>query len=175
MIIKTERLTIRRIVSSDWQSVKCIWEDFNASPFAQYDKPHCTDDDDVRARIARWAEANEDSRNEHMFFAVCLDGAIIGYIALNQRTHGYELGYCFHSAYHGKGYAGESHRAVFDYLASFGITHFCAGTALDNTPSVSLLKSLGFVQTATEKVSFCKDVSGSDIVFDGGVFELKTN
>ena len=39
-------------------------------------------------------------------------------------------------------------------------------------PSAALLKSLGFELIETEKVSFYKDDSGNDIVFDGGVFEL---
>ena len=46
------------------------------------------------------------------------------------------------------------------------------GTALNNTPSVALLKSLGFELIETEKVSFYKDADGNDVVFDGGVFEL---
>ena len=49
--------------------------------FSQYDKPHITDDADVQPRIAKWAAAN--SGTEHMFFAVCLDDAVIGYIAFN--------------------------------------------------------------------------------------------
>ena len=48
-----------------------------------------------------------------------------------------------------------------------------AGTALKNISSVKLLKSLGFIQVGTEKVSFHKDENGKDIVFDGGIFELK--
>ncbi len=47
-----------------------------------------------------------------------------------------------------------------------------AGTAINNIPSVSLLKSLGFAQVGTEKVSFYKDSKGNDMVFDGGVFKL---
>ena len=49
-----------------------------------------------------------------------------------------------------------------------------AGTAINNKPSVSLLKALGFKQVGTEKVSFYKDSEGNDIVFDGGIFELTT-
>ena len=48
-----------------------------------------------------------------------------------------------------------------------------AGTAIKNISSVKLLKSLGFTQIGTEKVSFHKDENGKDIVFDGGIFELK--
>ena len=109
-----------------------------------------------------------------MFFAICLRDTVIGYIAFNMRAEGYEIGYCFHSAYHGKGYAKESHLALFDYLRSLKIRKFIAGTAINNTPSVSLLKSLGFELIGTEEVSFYKDAQGNDIVFEGGIFELKT-
>ena len=170
MILKTERLIIRHIVADDWKSIKDIWVDFNSSALSQYDKPHITDDEDVRARIGKWASAN--SGTEHMFFAICLGHTIIGYSAFNIRENGHEIGYCFHSAYHSKGYAKESHLALFDYIRKLGISRLTAGTALNNKPSVSLLKSLGFELIETEKVSFYKDVDGNDIVFDGGVFEL---
>lgn len=170
MHIETKRLTIRHIVADDWKSIKEIWVDFNASTLSQYDRPHNTDDADVQQRIARWAAAN--SGIEHMFFAVCLGDTVIGYSAFNIRDDGYEIGYCFHSAYHGKGYANESHLALFDYLRGLGIKRLTAGTALKNTPSVLLLKSLGFELIETEQVSFYKDADGNDIVFDGGVFEL---
>ena len=170
MFLKTDRLTIRHIVPEDWKSIKEIWVDFNSSALSQYDMPHSTDDEEVQQRIARWAGAN--SGTEHMFFAICLDDTVIGYTAFNIREDGYEIGYCFHSAYHGKGYATESHLAIFDYLRTFGITKFTAGTALNNIPSVSLLKGLGFELKETEDVSFYKDSQGNDIVFQGGIFVL---
>lgn len=169
-VIKTERLTIRRIVADDWKSIRDIWVDFNTSTFSQYDIPHITDDEDVRTRIAKWAAAN--NGNEHMFFAICLGDTVIGYSAFNIRENGYEIGYCFHSAYHGKGYAKESHKALIDHMRELGIKRLTAGTAINNKPSVLLLKSLGFELIETEKVSFYKDADGNDIVFDGGIFEL---
>ena len=169
MLLKTDRLTIRHIVAEDWKSVRDLWVDFNSSAYAKYDTPHMTEDADVQARIAKWAAAN--SGTEHMFFAVCLEERLIGYAAFNIRENGYEIGYCFHSAYHGKGYAKESHLALFEYLRTLGITKFSAGTALHNTPSVKLLTSLGFRLVEQEKVSFYKDAMGNDIVFDGGIFE----
>ena len=169
MLLKTERLTIRHIVSDDWKNIRDIWVDFNSSEYAQYDTPHITEDANVQARIAKWAAAN--SGTEHMFFAICLREIMIGYIAFNIRENGHEIGYCFHSAYHGKGYAKESHQALFDYLRTMGITKFSAGTALNNTPSVKLLTSLGFKLVEQEKVSFYKDADGNDIVFDGGIFK----
>ncbi len=168
--ITTERLTIRRITADDWKSIKGIWMDFNTSELSQYDVPHITDDEDVCARIAKWA--NTDKCTDHMFFAICLGDTVIGYSAFNIRENGHELGYCFHSAYHGKGYAKESHTALIKHMRDFGINRLTAGTALNNAPSVALLKSLGFELINTEKVSFHKDSNGNDIYFDGGIFEL---
>ena len=172
MLLQTNRLTIRRVVEADWVPIKEIWVDFNASDFSQYDMPHNTDDDDVRKRISKWASVSDST--EHMFFAICLGDTVIGYSAFNIHGDGHEVGYCFHSAYHGKGYAKESHVALLDYLSSLGMTKFTAGTAINNVPSVSLLKSLGFKLVGTEKVSFYKDAHGNNIVFDGGIFELTT-
>ena len=171
MLLKTERLTIRHVVADDWKGIRYIWIDFNASEYAQYDTPHITEDANVQARIAKWASANNGT--EHMFFAICLDETVIGYIAFNIRENGYEIGYCFHSAYHGKGYARESMLALFEYLRTLGITKFSAGTGLNNMPSVKLLTSLGFKLVEQEKVSFYKDAEGNDIVFDGGIFEME--
>ena len=71
-----------------------------------------------------------------------------------------------------KGYAKESLAALIEYLTTIGIKKLTAGTAINNTPSVSLLKSLGFELIETEKVSFYKDEHGNDIFFEGGIFEL---
>lgn len=40
--------------------------------FSQYDKPHATDDEDVRERVAKWAGAN--GGTEHMFLRSVLAG-----------------------------------------------------------------------------------------------------
>lgn len=60
------------------------------------------------------------SGTEHMFFAICLGDTVIGYSAFNIRENGHEIGYCFHSAYHGKGYTKESHLALIDYIRELG-------------------------------------------------------
>lgn len=169
MVLETERLLIRPITEDDWPSVKAIREDFHQSTYAQYDRPMDTEKTAVRERISRWAKANRGT--EHMFFAVCLQSVLIGYIAFNRREDGYEIGYCFHSAYHGKGYAGESIQALISYLHSLGVRKISAGTAINNLPSVRLLQSLGFKQTGEEKVSFYKDADENGIFFDGGIFE----
>lgn len=171
MEIRTERLTLRRIAESDWPAVKAIWDSFRPSPYAQYDKPHPTDEAEIRARIARWASFADSA--EHMFFGVCLDERVIGYIVCHDRGGGaYECGYCFDAAFHGRGYASEGFRALIGRLRNLGIKKLTAGTALNNAPSVRLLKKLGFELVGTEQVSFYRDSAGNDIAFEGGLFEL---
>ncbi len=167
--IQTKRLTVRHIVKDDWRGIQKIWVDINTSEYARYDIPHNTDSTDVKVRIERWAKACEGK--EHIFFAVCLENTVIGYVSFNIIQDGYEIGYCFHSMYHRKGYAQESLTALMSYIKSIGAKKLTAGTALDNMPSVKLLTSLDFKLAEVEKVSFYKDESGTDIVFDGGIFE----
>ena len=170
-MLTTDRLTIRPIEAEDWPAVREIWAALAPLPMAQYDKPHDITPDNVRARVARWADFTLRG-TEHLFFAVCRTDAVIGYIAFNQRETGHEIGYSFHPAYHGQGYAKEALSALLAHLRGMGLTRFSAGTALNNTPSVRLLEGLGFRLTGTEQVSFYKDADGQDIVFEGGIFEL---
>lgn len=167
-MINTPRLSIRFINEDDWQTLIDIWEDFGRSEYAQYDVPHTTDEFEVREKAAQWARISPEK--EHMFFSVCREESMIGYIDFHKTADGYECGYCFHSRYHGKGYAKESLLALMHYLFEGKALRFTAGTALDNIPSVRLLKSIGFQQIGEEQVSFYKDDDGRDIIFPGGIF-----
>ena len=172
-MIQTNSLTIRRVKTSDWKDVKEIWAKVAKTEYAQYDNPKDTSDEAVKKRIKKW-DSFSDS-NEHMFFAVCHEEKVIGYVAFNKRDTGYEIGYCFNPDYHRKGYAKESITKLINELKNKGINHFTAGTAINNIPSVKLLYSLNFKLVSTEQVSFYKDNLGNDIYFEGGNFELKFN
>ena len=168
--LRTERLFIRRVKVADKQSIRDIWAALAQTPYAQYDKPNPLDEDTVTRRVEHWASCHDS--DAHLFLSVLLGERVIGYIALHRRGNSYEIGYGFHPAFHNKGYARESIGAVLRNMKSHGTDRFEAGTALQNTPSVRLLTALGFTLTRTEKVSFCRDENGSDIYFDGGIFEL---
>ena len=105
-----------------------------------------------------------------MFYAVCLHDEMIGYVDFHKNDSGYECGYCFHSAYHGQGYAKESLKALLANLPRENSQRCIAGTALKNTPSVHLLHTLGFRKVGVERVSFYQDQHGHPIFFDGGIF-----
>lgn len=161
---------IRYIEADDWKSLIDIWADFEGSDYAKYDVPHSLDETEVRKKAAEWALVSP--QREHMFFAVCKEDVMIGYTDFHRNSEGYECGYCFHSKYHGKGYARESLQALIKWVSDGNSMRFTAGTAMNNVPSVRLLASLGFEKIGNERVSFYKDESGEDICFDGGVFAL---
>ena len=166
MQIHTDRLFIRNMTAEDWRSNQAIIQDFNQSNFHIYDMPLPEENDKVKALTGHWA-------NSGLFFSVFLANTseMIGYVCFHHDNGSYDLGYCFHSAYHGKGYAFESCTALMHYLAQTrDVTSFTASTALENTPSCHLLEHLGFTLQKTEQISFHKDSNGSDIFFHGGSF-----
>lgn len=169
-MLTTERLLLRRIEAGDWREIQAIWKDIDGSELAQYDRKKETDDRSVREHIAIWASYAES--REHQFWAVCLEGRLIGFATFHQQEDGaFELGYGFHSAWRGKGYARESIRAILQELRKQGVRKVIAGTALANLGSVRLLAALGFTQYRTETVSFYEDAAGNPIEFLGGWFE----
>ena len=164
MRLETNRLYIRCLKETDWQGIKNIFVDFNNSEYAVYDMPLPTEDEEAKLLIKRFAESN-------LFFAVFLKESddLLGYICFHKDGDSYDFGYCFHSAYHSKGYAHESTKALIEYFANeCGAIQFTAGTAIDNIPSCKLLEKLGFVCISTETVSFDNSFS-----FQGGNFVLK--
>lgn len=169
-MITTSRLTIRPIEEKDWITIKEIWDDFKKTEYVVYDNFKDTNPESLQPRIARWAE-HTIKGNEHMFFATCLNGEMIGFTSVNiVAPSEYEIGYGYTSKAQGFGYAKEALTAVLDYMKKLGAIKIHAGTAIKNVPSVALLTSLDFELTSTEQVSFFKDDAGNDIVFEGGNF-----
>lgn len=169
-MITTKRLTVRPIEEKDWIAMKEIWDDFKRTQYAIYDNYKDTNPESLQPRIARWAEFTRKG-NEHMFFATCLNGEMIGFTSMNivEPTE-YEIGYGYINKSQGQGYAKEALTAILNYMKELGATKIHAGTAINNIPSVALLTNLGFDLIGTEQISFFKDDEGKDIVFEGGNF-----
>lgn len=164
MSFNAGNLLIREIMPEDWHSLKNIAKDFRKSDYAIYDMPLPIDDEKIQALTIQFAESG-------LWFVVMLDGTIIGYICFHNNNGIFDIGFCFHSDYQGKGYAYDSCYRALDYIRSNNnVRYFTAGTALNNTPSCKLLKKLGFVLKETEILSFHKDENGNDIFFVGGNF-----
>ena len=163
MELKTLRLYIRSLREDDWDNMKSLFVDFNHSKYAAYDRPLPTEDAAAKELTKQFAASG-------LFFAVHLlsNNQMIGYVCFHKDKEKYDLGYCFHSAFHSKGYAYESTKALIDYFAQeYNVTTFTAGTAINNTPSCKLLEKLGFKCVSTEYLSF-----DESFVFESGNFIL---
>ena len=160
-MIYTRRLMIRPFEFSDWPSLQRIVLDFRASEYRWFDREIPSDDAGVQS-ASRWCASTG------LWFAVCLGGEMIGYVCFHEENGALDVGYSFLTAAHGFGYAHESISALLEMFASFGVTRFTAGTAMDNRPSVRLLERLGFSLTGTEEVCFYEGHP-----FTGGMFERK--
>lgn len=166
MTIQTEHLFIRPMILDDWLSVREIGRDFRAGPYALYDHPLPETDVALQEVVRFFAKSGA-------VYSVLLreNGTVIGYICLWPEKDMRELGYCFHSKWHGKGLAYESIHALMDHIrGSEQVSAVVCGTALCNAPSMRLIRRLGFRQISTETASFYKDTAGNDIVFASGVF-----
>ena len=162
-MIKTDRLYIRKLRVDDWKEMQNIFADFNKSEYAIYDAPLPTEDNAAKELVQKFADSN-------LFFVIYLldKNEMIGYVCFHRDADKYDLGYCFHSSYHSKGYAYEGITALMEYFSRvYKARTFTAGTAIANVPSCKLLKKLGFICTSTETVSF-----NSDFSFQGGNFVL---
>ena len=163
MDLNTDRLHIRNLCENDWMDMKRLFIDFNHSKYAAYDRQLPVEDTEVKALTKQFADSD-------LFFAIYLrnENQMIGYVCFHKEKKAYDLGYCFHSAFHSNGYAYESTRALIAYFVKeYGVKTFVAGTAIDNKPSCRLLEKLGFVCASTESVSFNDNFS-----FQGGNFVL---
>ena len=166
-MLKTDRLTIQKLRTEDWKNLKEIAVDYRKSEYALYDMPLPVEDDKIKSLCEQFSASG-------IWFTVRLADKMIGYVCFHQSGTTYDLGYCFHSDCHGKGFAFEACSALMEYIAKErNVTAFTAGTALKNTPSCKLLGKLGFVLIDTEILSFHVDENGNDITFEGGNFIMQ--
>ncbi len=155
--IDTERLTIRNFSPGDWHQLQELAVHYAATQWAQYEPPWPTSDEGVQG-MADWFSRGD----EYLAACVKATGTLIGLIAIErregpeQRIH--NLGYVFHPAYHGHGYATEGCRAAMRYLfEQLGADGILTGTHPDNTPSVRLLERLGLKEIARGEYSLSRD------------------
>ena len=145
---------------------------YQASEYARYDHQWPTGREELQG-VAAWF-AGEDSH-----LAVCLKatGKLIGYIALKPAEDegglAFNLGYIFHTGYHGRGYATEGCRAVLDRaFGPLGADRVVAGTAAANKPSCRLLRRLGMKQMGQHTGSCQGSPDGEPIAFVGLSFAI---
>ena len=170
--LETERLIIRNFKSEDWKNIAEIAMDYEQSEYAIYDHGPWPSNLEEYKGIAELFAKGDD------FVAVILkeEEKLIGWIAkgkLENKYNAYNLGYIFHTPFHGKGYATESCKAIMKYIfEDLQAEEIITGTGKLNFPSNKLLKRLGFFKIGESKQAFRKDKKGKLIEFVGVDYRL---
>lgn len=144
--LETERLQIRNFTAADWPALREVIIHYQASASAQYEPPWPTTPAELQG-ITSWFAAGDD----YLGVTLKATATLIGLLAIERRKDAEEpvhnLGYLFHPAYQGHGYALEGCRAVMRYLfAQLAAVAIHTGTHPANEASVRLLTRLGLRQ-----------------------------
>jgi RimJ/RimL family protein N-acetyltransferase len=149
--IRTERLLLRRFVIDDL-------DDFHAyhglPEVARYLYRAPRSIDRSRQMLARAAELTFDGENDELVLAVQTVGSttVIGEVVLkwaNERAQQAEVGYIFHPAAAGRGYATEAAKAMLQLgFEHYGFHRIFARLDAENTASAAVCRRLGMRQEA---------------------------
>jgi ribosomal-protein-alanine N-acetyltransferase len=169
---ETDRLIIRNFYADDWRDLQEMVIKYQESEYAKYDHKWPAATAEIKGIVEWFADGDN-------YLVVCLrtTGKLIGFIALNpgEEEGGveYNLGYVFHTDYHGKGYATEGCRAVLDHaFGPLAADRVVTGTAAANKPSCQLLRRLGMKETGQQIGSLQETPGGEPIEFVGLSFAI---
>lgn len=157
--MNTQRLLIRRFEPTDWLDLYAYLSQEEVVKYEPYT---------VFTREQAKQEAVNRSNDPH-FWAVCLrdTGKLIGNLYLAQTAYDtWELGYVFHQAYQGKGYATEAARALVDDLFLHHKAHRVIAMCNPlNVSSWKLLERLGMRREGhlVKNIWFFKDENDAPI------------
>ena len=146
-IAETPRLVIREQTVCD---VESLYEIYSDKEIVRYTEDLYEDPQDEAEYMRQYID-NQYRFFEYGIWAVTLkeSGTLIGRAGISLRE-GYdipEIGYVIGRQYQNRGYAKEALKAILDYASrELEMDEFIAFTKEKNTPSVKLLKSLGFIR-----------------------------
>ncbi len=153
LLFQTERLTVRRFMPEDAADLAEILTD----PEVTYFEPYETFTAEAcKAEAAQFAESDS-------FFAVVLGDKVIGKIYFSKQAYGsYEIGYTFHGAYQGKGYAYESVKGMLAYaFSTLGVRRIFAEINTRNAKSIHLVQRLGMRREAEHRAVVPRKENGT--------------
>jgi RimJ/RimL family protein N-acetyltransferase len=150
--LETERLRLRRFEAGDLDAYHVIQSDESVARYL-YNEPRTLDEtrDALERKIAGAALRHE---GEWMSAAVVLreTGELVGDVDLlwasEQHRQG-EIGFVFHPAHHGRGYATEAARPLLEFaFGRMGLHRVVGRTEARNAASARVLEKLGMRREA---------------------------
>ena len=166
--IKTNRLTIRPFRETDIEDLFELYNDESTCRFLLHEAWNASSkNENALKKIA----ANRLTPNTAASLACVLDGKVIGDISIwyTDMKETVEIGFAFHHAYAGKGYATEAVEAMIDYLFTVVKVHrIQANLDARNAPSAKLCQRVGMRKEA----HFMKDYWSKGEWTDSFVFGM---
>ncbi|HUZ12568.1 MAG TPA: GNAT family N-acetyltransferase [Caulobacteraceae bacterium] len=145
MILETERLVLRPIVTADWRELYPIMSD--PQVMAHWDGPEIVDPEISRRMVAAQVEDMQAGAAHYWAVELGAAAAFLGACELtgiDWRHRRAEVGFVLARAAWGLGYGLEAMRAVVGHAASLGLKRLWARTHAGNERSERLLARLGF-------------------------------
>lgn len=154
MQLSDHRLCIRDIYPTDKEA---YFQLYSHPDVAKYDDFEPITRDDLEVDMVRIAAYQADSLNREYAVALLENNWMMGVLTLDMRRKYCYLGYHFHPAYQGKGYAIE---AVQLFLSSQSDSFQSIVRLLidpENAPSIRLAEKIGFVKIKSQKKKLVRE------------------
>ncbi|PQP83801.1 GNAT family N-acetyltransferase [Paenibacillus sp. PCH8] len=144
MQLETERLIIREIVESDWESIHTYT---SMTEVTQHTAWGPNTEADTRAYVQHVIRSQGAEPREGYELAIGLkrDGTLIGGVGLHvmENTNA-EIGYVLHPAHQRRGYAAEAASALLDFgFHELGIHRIYAKCRPNNSASENVMQKIG--------------------------------
>ena len=154
MQLLSHRLCIRDIYPTDQEA---YFQLYSHPDVAKYDDFEPITRDDLEVDMVRIAAYQSDSLNREYAVALLENNWMMGVLTLDMRRKYCNLGYHFHPAYQGKGYAIE---AVQFFLSSQPDSFQSIVRLLidpENAPSIRLAEKIGFLKIKSQKKKLVRE------------------
>ncbi|AOK92300.1 GNAT family N-acetyltransferase [Paenibacillus polymyxa] len=143
MQFETNRLIIRDIVRSDWESIHT----YTSLPeVTRYTAWGPNTEEDTKAYIEQVLASQQEQPRQDYELAVCLknNGILIGGMGIHVKDTNAELGYVLNPDYQGKGYAAEAALALLDFgFSTLAVHRIYATCRPENKASEKVMQQIG--------------------------------
>jgi RimJ/RimL family protein N-acetyltransferase len=148
--VLTERLLLRAFTTDDFDD---LWAIMRLPEVARHMLWAARDRDQAREALARMvSETALEKDGDYVTLAAVAGETVIGYVELGLRSAEHqqgEIGYVFHPAHHGRGYATECARTMLRLgFEQVGMHRVIGRCSAHNTASAGVLRRLGMRQEA---------------------------
>lgn len=143
MQLETERLIIREILQTDWESIHSYT---SMTEVTQHTAWGPNTEENTRDYVEFVLNSQQTQPREGFELAICLkkEGILIGGVGLHIEKTNAEIGYVLNPVYQGKGYAAEAARAMLGFgFNTLGVHRIYAKCRPNNKASEKVMQKIG--------------------------------